>query len=210
MHPEFGCDEFSQASGVSRETLTCLSSFVDFLREWNALHNLVSKASFADVWWRHVWDSAQLSAYIPLHANTLVDLGSGAGFPGLVLAALRRQQAGFRTVLYEATRKKCEFLREAGARMGVDIEVRCKRIEEAPPEIFDVVTSRACAPLNKLLGYASRFQGPRTVNLFLKGQAVGQELTEASKYWDMQLAQHSSCTDGLGRILEIRGLARAR
>lgn len=163
-----------------------------------------------EVWQRHVWDSAQLADYVPLAANSLVDLGSGAGFPGLILAILFRTRASLRTVLYESIGKKCDFLETAAKAVGVPVEVRRGRIEDASTEIFDVVTARACAPLSKLLGYAAPFQGPNTVNLFLKGQNVEAELTEAHKYWKMQLNRHPSRTDPSGRILEIREFGRVR
>ena len=207
MPPDFGPEEFARAAAVSRETLARLKAFVGTLNDWNARHNLVSRASMADVWHRHVWDSAQLAQYIPASGYSLVDLGSGAGFPGIILAILLRDRLGLRTVLYESIRKKSEFLRAAADSAGVPMEVRCARIEEASPEIFDVVAARACAPLAKLLTYAVRFQGPNTVNLFLKGQSVDSELTEATKYWNMRVVRHRSQTDPSGAVLEIRELA---
>src|SRR2546423_1359872 len=178
--------------------------------DWSARHNLVSRASLADVWRRHVWDSAQLAPLIPPSASNLVDLGSGAGFPGLILAILSRERPNFRTVLYEATRKKCMFLTVAAKAAGVPVEVRCARIEEAVPEGFDVVTARACAPLERLLGYAARFQGPHATNLFLKGQNAEAELTEAHRCWRMRVVRHLSKTDLSGVLLEIRELAHAQ
>lgn len=210
MPPEFGPEQFARATGVSRETLARLKAFVGLLTDWNTRHNLVSQSSLDDVWRRHVWDSAQLYPLIPTSAKSLVDLGSGAGFPGMVLATLLRARPGFRTVLYEATRKKCEFLRLATQAVGVAAEVRCGRIEEASPEMFDVVTARACAPLSKLLSYAAPFQGPNTTNLFLKGQLVDAELTEAAKSWKMQVVRHPSQTAASGTILEIREPLRVR
>jgi len=202
---EFGAEDFAHAENVSRETLARLKTFVGLLTEWNARHNLVSAKSLEDVWRRHIWDSAQLIRYIPPEANGLVDLGSGAGFPGLVLAALLRERAGFHTVLYESIAKKCRFLGAAAERMEVSVEIRSTRIEEARPEPFDIVTARACAPLAKLLTYARPFQGPHTVNLFLKGLSVEAELTEARRFWKMSLEKHQSLTDPSGVILEIRG-----
>jgi 16S rRNA (guanine527-N7)-methyltransferase len=198
-----GPDEFAQAANVSRETLARVRAYIGLLEDWNARHNLVSAASMADVWRRHVWDSAQLAEFIPADAKTLADLGSGAGFPGLVLAALRPD---LRVVLCEATAKKCRFLEAAAERIRLKVEVRNARIEDAKPEPFDVITARACAPLDRLLGYAQHFQGPDTVNLFLKGQSVEAELTEAHKSWRMKQLRHPSRTDPSGTILEIREL----
>ena len=210
MPPEFGPKEFENATGVSRETLARLNAFIRLLSEWNIRHNLVSRSSLEDVWRRHVWDSAQLVSFIPTDTASLVDLGSGAGFPGLVLAIMLRERPTFRTVLYDAAAKKCRFLEAASHRVSVPVEVRSERIEDVANEPFDVVTARACAPLPKLLSYAQPFQGPNTVNLLLKGQSVDAELTEAHKSWRMQLRRHPSQTDPSGVILEIRELAHVK
>lgn len=202
----FGPDEFQELSGVSRETLARLKLFVDLLQDWNSRLNLVSAASLQDVWQRHVWDSTQLAALIPKSAKSLADLGSGAGFPGLVLALVLAERGEFRTVLFEATAKKCHFLAEAAERTGARVEIQNVRMEDVPLKPFDVVTARACAPLNRLLPYAQRFAGSRTVCLFLKGQSVGVELTEARKSWNMRAVRHPSRSNPSGTILEIREL----
>jgi len=203
MSDEFGPEEFAKAVDVSRETLARLKAYLGVLEDWNSRHNLVSANSLKDVWRRHFLDSAQLVQFVPRTAKTLADLGSGAGFPGLVLAALRPE---LRVVLIEATRKKCEFLRVASERMGLRVEVRNERIEDSREEIFDVVTSRACAPLERLLGYAQHFAGPQTTCLFLKGQNVEAELTGARNYWRMEVTRHPSVSDPTGTILDVRGL----
>jgi len=204
----FGPEEFAAATGVSRETLARLKAFVGLLTDWNARHNLVSKTSLDEVWQRHVLDSAQLAPLIPPEAKTLADLGSGAGFPGLVLAVLLQERVA--VTLFEATRKKAEFLRAAAERLGITVAVRNQRIEDAARAVFDVVTARACAPLPELLEYAQHFAGPRTVYLFLKGQNVGVELTEAGKSWRMKIRQHPSVTHPFGVVLEIRELSHER
>lgn len=205
----FGPAEFQAVSGVSRETLSRLKLFVGALTDWNTRINLVSAHSLADVWRRHVWDSAQLLPFIPSAAVSLIDLGSGAGFPGLILAILLAERPGFRVVLYESIAKKCRFLAAAAQSAGVAVEVRQGRMENAAPEPFDVVTARACAPLAQLLSYALPFQGKNTVCLFLKGQSVGVELIEAHKSWTMKLEKHQSRSDPSGVILEIRELRHA-
>jgi 16S rRNA (guanine527-N7)-methyltransferase len=204
----FGPEDFAAATGVSRETLARLKAFVGLLTDWNARHNLVSKTSLDEVWQRHVLDSAQLAPLIPPEAKTLADLGSGAGFPGLVLAVLLQERVA--VTLFEATRKKAEFLRAAAERLGITVAVRNQRIEDAARAVFDVVTARACAPLPELLEYAQHFAGPRTVYLFLKGQNVGVELTEAGKSWRMKIRQHPSVTHPFGVVLEIRELSHER
>jgi 16S rRNA (guanine527-N7)-methyltransferase len=201
-------DEFAGAADVSRETLARLKAYVGLLEDWNARHNLVSAASLDDVWRRHIWDSAQLVRFVPETALTLADLGSGAGFPGLVLAELLRGRV--RVTLFEATTKKCRFLEAVRDRLGLDVVIRNERVEDAEKQPFDAVTARACAPLDKLLSYAQHFAGPRTTCLFLKGQNVGSELTQARKFWQMKVQQHPSLTDPSGVVLEIRELANAR
>jgi 16S rRNA (guanine527-N7)-methyltransferase len=206
----FGPDEFAARSGVSRETLSRLERYAALLEDWNKRHNLVSAGSIADLWRRHMWDSAQLAKLLPLNAKTLVDLGSGAGFPGLVLAALKSEQADFRVVLYEATAKKCRFLQAVADELNLPVEIRQQRIEDAGQERFDVISARACAPLDKLLSYAQRFWAKSTVALFLKGQNVEAELTQAHKSWKMELERHPSQSDASGVVLEIRELRRRK
>ncbi len=200
----FGPEEFAARTGVSRETLGRLKAFVGLLEDWNQRHNLVSKNAMADVWRRHVWDSAQLMDYLPAYTKTVADLGSGAGFPGLVLAELLRGRAD--VVLYESTRKKADFLQAATERMGLSVGIRNVRIEAEAHAPVDVVTARALAPLDKLLGYAQKMAARHTVCLFLKGQSVASELTEARKSWRMKTLQHPSATDPSGVILEVREL----
>lgn len=201
--PEFAPQEFAAKAGVSRETLARLKAYADALTDWNARHNLVAKSTLPDLWSRHFWDSAQLAPLIPAAARSLADLGSGAGFPGLVLAAMRPDLA---VTLHEATTKKCAFLQFAAERMGIAVTVQNARLEDLPPSRFDVITARALAPLPQLLGYAQNFAGPNSVCLFLKGQNVGVELTGAHKYWNMKVSQVPSQTDPSAAIVVVREL----
>ena len=206
LHEKFGVAAFAATIRVSHETRARLKAYVGLLRVWNGRRNLVSEASLEEVWHRHVLDSAQLARLIPFHAETLVDLGSGAGFPGMVLAIMLRER--LQVTLFEATGKKCEFLRDVVDRLGLDnVTVRNERVESALRQRFDVVTARACAPLPQLLDYAQDFVGPETVCLFLKGQNLVLELTDARKSWRMKVRQHPSVTHPLGVVLEIRELS---
>jgi 16S rRNA (guanine527-N7)-methyltransferase len=202
---EFGPEEFAAAVSVSRETLERLKRYAELLTDWNTRHNLVSAASLTDLWRRHFMDSAQLVDLIPTAARTLVDLGSGAGFPGLVLAAMRPD---LRVTLIESTGKKCRFLKTVAAELGLKVRVRQERIEDSSPETFDVITARACAPLPQLLSYAQRFWGEGSRAFLLKGQNLALELTEAHKSWRIKFEQHPSRSDPSGIILEIRELQR--
>ena len=199
----FGHEEFAAQTGVSRETLSRLKAYADLLADWNARHNLVAKSTLPDLWSRHFLDSAQLAPLIPAEARTLADLGSGAGFPGLVLAVMRPDLA---VTLHDATTKKCAFLQAAAERMGVKVTVRNARLEDLSPHPFDVVTARALAPLPQLLTYAYPFTAPNSVCLFLKGQNLGPELTEAHKYWNMKASQVPSQTEPSAAIVTVRQL----
>ena len=203
---DFGPEEFAAATNVSRETMEHLKLYAEMLGEWNAIHNLVSKNSLAHVWRRHLLDSAQLARFVPTDARSLVDLGAGAGFPGLVLAEMFRDRSGFRTVLYESTGKKCRFLEAVSKRLGLEVEIRNARAESAEAEIFDIITARALGPLPNLLAYAQRFFGDSTIALFHKGQNIGVELTNTHKSWKMATNQHPSISDPRGIILEVREL----
>jgi len=200
---QFGPEEFASKTGVSRETLARFKAYADILTDWNARHNLVAKSTLPDLWHRHFWDSAQLAPSIPAQARTLADLGSGAGFPGLVLALLRPDVA---VTLHEATTKKCAFLQAVADRVEVKVTIRNSRLEDLPTQAFDVVTARALAPLPQLLQYAYSFTGPNSVCLFLKGQNVGAELTEAHKYWNMEASRVPSQTEPSAAIVTVRKL----
>lgn len=202
----FGPEEFASRANVSRETLARLKIYAAMLADWNTRQNLVSRGSLDELWLRHFWDSAQLAAYVPAQAASLADLGSGAGFPGLVLAEVLRGR-GMHIALYDSTQKKQEFLLAVARRLDLKVEIRGDRMETVTPQGFDVVTARACAPLPKLLGYAQRFWAKNTVGLFLKGQNVGPELTEAHKSWNMTVQKHPSQSSPTGTVLEIRELS---
>lgn len=181
-----------------------LEAYADLLVRWSARINLVSGNTLGDLWRRHFLDSAQLFPYLAEDARSLVDLGSGAGFPGLVLAVM-----GVPGVeLVEADARKCAFLREAARIAGAAVEIRNARIESVPPHVAAVVTARGCAPLERLLVWGQRFIGPDTVCLFPKGEQAGQELAAAQQAWEFDVACHESRTDPRGVILCLSRVRR--
>ena len=203
MEP-LGREGFATQSGVSRETLARLETYAELLRRWSARINLVGANTLADLWRRHFLDSAQLLAHVPPGTQSLIDLGSGAGFPGLVLAIL-----GVSGVeLIEADARKCAFPREAARLAAAPVTIRNARIEAVPSRIVDVVTARGCAPLDRLLQLARPFIGPDTVCLFLKGEQAAQELTAAGQAWTMDATCHDSRSDPRGVILCLKRVAR--
>ena len=187
---------------VSRETSDRLDALVATLGRWQKAINLDGRTTVEDVWVRHVLDSAQLKGLIPPEARTLADLGSGAGFPGLVVAALRPE---LEVTLIESDARKAAFLGEASRRMSLPRPPRIviKRIEEAPPAVADIVTARALAPLSQLLAWADRHRMDTAICLFHKGKGWQVELTEATKDWDITCQPLSSKTDRDAVILRI-------
>ncbi|MFQ5535219.1 MAG: 16S rRNA (guanine(527)-N(7))-methyltransferase RsmG [Sphingomonadales bacterium] len=204
----YSAEDFQRDTGVSRETLDRLRAYAALLIKWQRKINLVSARTLDDIWRRHMLDSAQLLALSPSRPGTgplsWLDLGSGAGFPGVVLAVM-----GAGTVhLVDSDARKCAFLREAARVTGARITVHCGRIESLEPWPADVISARACAPLPRLLELAEPFFGPDTIALFLKGQNIGFELTEASKCWKVRSKTIPSRSDPSGAILCIGGLSR--
>jgi len=194
---------FQKATNVSRETLDRLAAYEALLLKWQKTINLVGPSTLNDVWGRHFLDSAQLFPLIPESARVLVDLGSGAGFPGLVLAILGVPEVH----LIESDARKAAFLREAARATGATATVHNKRIEAVAPFPADVVTARALAPVNDLLNWAQPFLGTEATALFLKGQNVEDELTNTTKYWKMRTERFDSVTDPKGCILRLSGIA---
>ncbi len=195
-------DGFARATGVSRETIERLEAYVRVLDKWGRRINLVSRASMADVWRRHMLDSAQILDYLPSPYGRLMDFGSGAGFPGLVLAILGVEGVE----LVESDGRKCAFLAEAARAAGASVTIHNQRIEDLPRSPVPIITARAFAPLPKLLEYALPFWGPKTRLIALKGAHIDKELTEATKCWNMQVESHPSLTDPTGTVLCIEHL----
>jgi len=199
-------EAFQAATHVSRETLDRLEAYAALLGRWQPAVNLVAASTLPDLWRRHMLDSAQLLPYLPATPCLLADLGSGAGFPGLVLAIMGAGEVE----LVEADGRKCAFLREAIRVSGAAARVREGRIEVGTARRFAVVTARALAPLAKLLGYAQKSLAPSGIALFLKGKRLEEELTDAGKAWKMTLERFPSLTDPGGWVLRVREITRVR
>ena len=198
-------EQFQAQTDVSRETMQRLQTYVELLIAWNPRINLVGPRTLDDVWRRHILDSAQLRPLVPADTRTLVDLGSGAGLPGLILAIL----GVTRVHLVESDSRKSAFLREAARITATDVTLHPRRFEEVRGITADVVTARACAPLPKLLDHAACFIDRHSILLFLKGQNLGEELTGARKVWNMREMLHPSASDPSGTILRLEEVTRA-
>ena len=200
----YGRDEFAREFAVSRETMARLDAFDAQLIDASGRHNLIARSTIEQRWDRHFRDSAQLWRYFPPQARAFADIGSGAGFPGLVLAALGEER-GISATLIESVGKKAAFLVEAANAMGLsNVRVIPDRIERFSGPAPDVITARALAPLVKLLGYAAGMASKNTLLIAPKGQDVEGELTEAAKYWHMELEREPSLTNPGSTILLVR------
>jgi 16S rRNA (guanine527-N7)-methyltransferase len=203
----FTTQDFAALDDVSRETFADFEQYSSLLSKWNRTINLVSPKAAEDFWGRHALDSWQLAAHIPENAQKLLDLGSGAGFPGIAIAIACKQRGQGHVTLVESAGKKAMFLRTVIRELGLPADVWADRAEKCSSEPCDIITARAFAPLPRLLGYAHPFWGKGTTALLLKGQGVSDELTEAAKTWIYKENQWASRSDPTGVILQIKGLA---
>ena len=195
---------------VSRETQERLDRFVELLEEWQAKTHLVAPSTLSNLWTRHVADSLQLLPLAP-SARIWMDLGSGGGFPGVVIACALSESSGASVHLVERNSKKAAFLREALRVTSAPGIVHLSDIEDTVDRFagrIDCVTARALAPLHQLIGFAEPLVTKGAKALFLKGQDVEAELTEATKYWNISSHLHASRTGGQGWIVELDRIER--
>jgi len=193
---------FFERIQVSHETKVKLTRYAELLVSWNEKFNLVAASTIPSLWQRHFLDSAQLYPLLPPATHCLVDMGSGAGFPGLVLALMGVPEVH----LIESVGKKARFLQEVAAELAPHVKVHQARIETLRDIRADVVTARALTALPELLSLASPFLKKGSVSLFLKGEKADAELTEARKYWTFEAEKKESQSDSSGKILIIREL----
>jgi 16S rRNA (guanine527-N7)-methyltransferase len=195
---------------VSRETLKDLSTYHDLLLRWTKSINLIARSTVVDAWDRHIADSAQLFALIPARAQTLIDIGSGGGLPGLVLAIMAKEQMPqLRLMLVESDQRKATFLRTVVRELRLPADVRAERIEDVVDIRADVITARALASLPQLLEFAAGLMHPAGVALFHKGRGYEVELIAAQTDWQFSVQAHISQTDPDARLLQIEEIHRA-
>lgn len=190
--------------GVSRETLGRLEAYAELLLQWQQRINLISPSTIPELWSRHILDSAQLVRLKPV-ARQWVDLGSGGGLPGLVIACFLAEKADGRISLVESNGKKAAFLRHVVTTLSLPAEIHARRIEEAIPLLPqpEIVTARALATLDELIGYSNLLLKRGAIGLFPKGRDVDDELTAAQRNWHFSYTLHRSVTDSAARIVEI-------
>ena len=195
-----------QISALATERLQI---FVGLLAKWNAAINLVSPASLAEVWTRHVADSAQVLDVAPIRSARWLDMGSGAGFPGIVIALITADTPNpVEMTLVESDRRKAAFLSTVSRETGVPMIIQAARIEAVAPQNADTVSARALAPLVKLCSFAERHLAPHGAALFLKGGHYDAEIAEARRTWSFALDIRRSSTDPAGVVLIMKDLRR--
>ena len=199
-------ESFAREFDVSRETLERLQHYHTRLLEWSKRINLVSRSTLDQVWARHFADSAQISRLIPANTTSLLDLGSGAGFPGLIIGILRSDIQ--RMTLIESDVRKCAFLRTIARETETEVSILSERIEEAPKQNAQIITARALAHLSDLLPLADRHLAESGHCLFLKGNSWQEELTAAAEGWHMDAVSTPSLTDSGSAVLKIGALRR--
>ena len=196
-------------AGVSRETLDRLAAFEGLVHKWNPVINLVARSTLPDIRARHTVDSLQLAFLAPANTRSWVDLGSGGGFPGLIVAIVAPELLpGLKVTLSESDQRKSAFLRTVVRELSLCATVVTARVEAVPPLSADVVSARALAPLDRLIAYAERHLTETGVALFPKGAAADQEIEEALEHWRFSLQKTPSKTDPAGVVLRIGGIAR--
>jgi 16S rRNA (guanine527-N7)-methyltransferase len=192
---------------VSRETEAALQAFAALVARWNPTINLVAPSTIPTLRDRHISDSAQLFALAQPGWTHWADLGSGGGFPGIVIAILARDTSATKVTLVESDQRKATFLRTAIRDLGLNAQVHATRAESEPPLNADVLSARALAPLPQLLPLALRHLAPGGRALFPKGRRAADEIVTARRDWHFTLTEHPSQTDPEGRILQIEGIA---
>ena len=193
-------EEIADMLDVSRETISQFQEYLVLLEKWQPRINLVAKSTLSHAWQRHILDSAQLVAFYPLNTKRILDVGSGAGFPGLVLAIM----GGVKVDLVESDQRKAIFLSTVIRLLGLPAKVHNQRIETMPNMFPDVITARAVAPVPKLLKILKNNINKDTVCLFLKGASVQDELTNLQTYSNMIPTTHQSLSSSNGVVLEMK------
>lgn len=198
-------DSIASGLNVSRETLDDLVMFQRLVEKWNPTINLVSKSDLSDLWNRHIVDSVQIFGLMPSNTETWCDIGSGGGFPGLVIAILAKERCpSLKVVLIESDKRKSVFLRQAAHDLKLNVKVLSERIGEAEPQKADVVSARALASLSALCGFANRHMLPSGLAIFPKGANAAAEIEEARLDWDFELSSSQSVTEAGASILILR------
>ncbi len=201
-------EQFQYKTDVSRETLALFREWYNLLSRWNKRINLVAPSTLHDFWLRHALDSWQLVALLPEGTRAVLDMGAGAGFPGLALAIGLKNKPGVHIALAESNGKKCAFLRTVIRELSLPATALQVRVEALPGQQYDIITARAFAPLPKLLAYSQPYWGANTTAIFPKGESWQSEVDAARKTHSFGLSTKDSQTNDAAKILCITNLQR--
>ncbi|MCI2400064.1 16S rRNA (guanine(527)-N(7))-methyltransferase RsmG [Aliiroseovarius subalbicans] len=202
-------EQVLQQLSVSRETTERLDAYASLLEKWNPAINLVAPSTIKDLWTRHFLDSAQVLDLAP-PGETWMDIGTGGGFPGLIVAVLASEmRPELKMTCVESDQRKATFLRTAARELGLAVDIQSKRIEDLVPAQADILSARALAPLVRLLDFAEHHLAPNGRAIFLKGANHQREMQEALEKWQFQADTYPSKTDPDAVILSLGGIRRA-
>ncbi len=204
-------EQFQRQTNVSRETLELYQIWYNLLSHWNKKINLVAHSTIHDFWLRHALDSWQVVGLLPKSTKTVLDMGAGAGFPGLALAISLKNIPNAQITLVESNGKKCNFLRTVIRELGLPakaVQERVENLNSTKEHQYDVITARAFAPLPKLLEYSLPIWSDKTTAIFPKGENWQTELDEARKHYTFDLTTTKSQTNDQAMILQVTNLQR--
>ena len=205
----FDAAEFQRIENVSRETIDRFQLYLSLLEAWNPAAGLIAESTVPNIWFRHFLDSAQLFRHVPNRAKLCADLGSGGGFPGMVLAILAAERRPeLRFALIESNLRKCEFLWQVSMQTGVSVEVLSGRAETCTPQEADIVTARGLAPLHKLIGLAERHLRIGGSCIFPKGASHRAEIRAAENHWEFTIKKVQSATLETSSLLILNDIRR--
>lgn len=201
--------DFQARFDVSRETMNRLSEYEGLIRKWTKVINLVAASTIDHIWTRHFTESAQMFEVANQKSGLWLDMGSGGGFPGAVVAIFANELAPeLRVTCIESDIRKCEFLRTVARTTGVKLSVVSRRVEETPPQNAEVVSARALSNLERLLEYSNRHLAPGGCAVYLKGETWKQEVEDARGFWTFDLEMTTSLTNVGSALLKLRNIER--
>jgi len=204
LHKVLRKEEIIKHFFIKEKQEELIQKYIDLLSDHNKHTNLVGKSTLLDPWKNHILDSLQILPLIKNKKSSILDMGSGAGFPGNALSILGCQNV----ILIDSNGKKINFLKRAKKDLGLKSKIILGRVEDLKNTAFDIITSRALANLSKLFSYSHKFVKKNTVLIFLKGKTVNEEIVEAEKKWKFQFEKHVSLSDIRGRLLVLRGVKK--
>jgi 16S rRNA (guanine527-N7)-methyltransferase len=194
---------------VSRETIAKLEQYAALVVRWNPHINLVSKSTIPDIWNRHIVDSVQLFQYAGSKLENWLDIGSGGGFPGVVMAVIAQEKAPLtRFTFIESDQRKATFLRTAARELGLLVNILAERVEDASPQSANIVTARALAPLTELFPYLQRHLAQDGRAILPKGKTFEDEIQAARLDWRFEIKSYPSMTDAQAKILIVKDIHR--